>query len=510
MFTDMLAGFEMMLQWQTFVALAAGVMIGIIFGALPGLTTSMAMSIFVPVTFFMEPLIGIPFLLGLYKGGIYGGSITAILIATPGTNAAAATVMDGYEMAKKGQAGKALNMALYASVVGEVIGELILLFGVGFLAKVALKFGAVETFAILLFAYTIIAGLSGDSLLKGIVAAAFGLFIGTIGLDPILGIDRFTFGSLQLTSGIAFVPMLIGTFAISEVMLNLEGRFRSKDAPIDAIKVDRSVSSKISKEEWKECLPIFAGGSLIGTFIGLLPGIGQPVAAFLGYGFAKSISKHPEDFGKGALAGVAGPEVANNAVNGSAMVPLLSLGIPGDTNSAILLGALVAQGLSPGPLLFQRSGPMIYAILIAMVLGNILFFAIGKLALPVVSKAAYIPKNIMLPFIMTMAFVGGFAIKGNTFEIAVMAVFGLIGYFFKKGGFPLAPFVIGSLLGSSTEAAFARSLLLSNGSLSIFVEKPIARAFIIITILVVLGIAVKALLPRLRKFMKKENPPLKL
>ena len=494
MFADMLEGLQMMLQWQTFAALAAGIIVGIVFGALPGLTTSMAMSIFVPVTFFMEPLIGIPFLLGLYKGGIYGGSITAILIATPGTNAAAATVMDGHEMAKQGRAGKALNMALYASSFGEVFGELILLFGVGLLAQMALKFGAVETFSILLFAYTIIAGLSGESLLKGIVAASVGLFVGTIGLDPILGTDRFTFGNLNLTSGISFVPMLIGAFAISEVMLNLEGRFKG-DAPADSIKMDRKASSRITKEEWKECLPAIAGGSLIGTFIGLLPGIGQPVAAFLGYGAAKAMSKHPDDFGKGALAGVAGPEAANNAVNGPAMVPLLSLGIPGDTNSAILLGALVAKGLSPGPLLFQRNGPTIYAILIAMVLGNILFFVIGKLSLPLVSKAAYIPKNIMIPFILTMAFVGGYAINGNTFEILIMGVFGLVGYFFKKGSFPLAPFVIGSLLGSNTEAAFARSLLLSNGSLSIFFEKPIARVFIIVTFIVVLGISVKTVFP---------------
>lgn len=488
----------MMLTWQTFAALAAGVGIGIIFGALPGLTTSMAMSIFVPVTFFMKPLIGIPFLLGLYKGGIYGGSITAILIATPGTNAAAATVMDGYEMAKRGKAKKALNMALYASVIGEVFGELVLLFGVGLLAKVALKFGAVETFAILLFAYTIIAGLSGDSLLKGIMAAAFGLFIGTIGIDPILGVDRFCFGSLQLTTGVSFVPMLIGTFAISEVMINMEKRI-SGESSADAIKVDKNDSGKITKAEWKECLPVIGGGSLIGTFIGLLPGIGQPVAAFLGYGLAKGISKHPQDFGTGAIAGVAGPEAANNAVNGSAMVPLLSLGIPGDTNSAILLGALVAQGLSPGPLLFQRSGPMIYAILIAMVLGNILFFVIGKLALPVVSKAAYIPKNIMLPFIVTMACIGGFAIKGNTFEIMILGVFGVIGYLFKKGGFPIAPFVIGSLLGSSTEAAFARSLLLGNGSIAIFFQKKIALVFIIITMIVVLGIAVKTIYTHFKK-----------
>lgn len=494
MFEQMAAGFLLILNWQTPIALAAGVILGIVFGALPGLTTTMAMAIFVPVTFFMSPYVGIPFLLGLYKGGVFGGSISAILIATPGTGAAAATVLDGYQLAQQGKAGKALKVALFASVLGETWGELILLFIVGLLAQFALLFGPAEFFAVLLFSFTIISGLSGGSLAKGIISAAMGLFLSTIGLDPIGGTQRFSFGIPELDSGLSFVPLLIGLFAFSEVLSQIEKKV-SGTGPRIAV-LSKGEGNNLTWAEFKQCLPSIGMGSLIGTWIGLLPGIGQPVAAFLSYGFAKQRSKNPEKFGKGCLEGVAAPEAGNNAVNGSAMVPLLALGIPGDTISAILLGALVAQGLSPGPLLFERQGPQIYAILLAMVLGNIIFLGIGYCIIPLMSKVATVSKNLMIPSVVALSVVGAYAVNNSLFDVYIMIIFGIVGYFMMKGNYPISPLVIAFLLGRQTESSLAQSLLMSSGSLSIFISSKISLFFLIVTAAVIISIARKNLKDR--------------
>lgn len=497
MFESMLAGLQLILNWQTPLALAAGIVLGIVFGALPGLTTTMAMAIFVPVTFFMSPFVGIPFLLGLYKGGVFGGSVAAILIATPGTGAAAATVLDGYQLAKQGKAGKALKLALFASVLGETWGELILLFIVGLLASFALLFGPPEFFAVLLFSFTIISGLSGGSLRKGVISAAAGLFISTIGLDPVSATRRYTFGIMELDSGLSFVPLLIGLFAFSEVLSQIEQKV-SGTSQINAT-LEKGEGSRLTWAEFKKCLPSIGLGSAIGTWIGLLPGIGQPVAAFLSYGFAKQRSKNPEEFGHGALEGVAAPEAGNNAVNGSAMVPMLALGIPGDTISAILLGALVAQGLSPGPLLFERQGPQIYAILLAMVLGNIIFLGIGYALIPAMAKVATVSKNLMIPGVVALSVVGAYAVNNSIFDVYVMIIFGIVGYLMIKGNYPISPLVIAFLLGNKTESSLSQSLLMSKGSLSIFFTSKISLFFIVVTTLVVIGIA--------RKNFKNRNKP---
>lgn len=491
MLENLSAGLDLILNLDTFVALSLGVLIGVVFGALPGLTTTMAMAIFVPITFFMSPFVGIPFLLGIYKGGIFGGSVSAILIRTPGTGAAAATVFDGYPLAEQGKAGKALKMALYSSCIGEVWGELVLLFIVGLLASFALLFGPPEYFAVLLFSFTIIATLSGNSLIKGIIAASFGLLIAMVGLDPISGTRRFGFGITDFDSGFSFVPLLIGLFAFSEILLQVEKRFISGGTAAQVTNL-KGEGNRLSWREFKPCLPAITIGSLVGTWIGLLPGIGQPVAAFLSYGLAKQRSKNPELFGKGSLEGVAAPEAANNAVNGSAMVPLLALGIPGDTISAILLGAFIAHGLSPGPLLFENHGPVIYGILLTMILGNIIFFGISYFMIPILARIACVSKVYLLPIIMALALVGTYAVNNSIFDIYTMIVFGLIGFFMRKGRFPIAPMVITFLLGRLTESSLGQSMLLSKGNPIIFFTRPISLTFFIITAIVVIRIIVKA------------------
>lgn len=482
MFENMAAGLSLILNVTTFLALSLGLIIGIFFGALPGLTTTMAMAIFVPITFFMDPLIGIPFLLGLYKGGMYGGSIPAILICTPGTAAAAATTLDGYPLAKQGKAGKALKVALFASVIGETIGNLVLLFIVGLLAGVALLFGPPEYFAILLFSFTIIAALSEKSMLKGFFAAAAGIFLSTIGLDPVMGTQRLSFGFSALDGGLSFVPLLIGLFALSEIFIQLEKRFQTnKVIDIDT----KGEGNKLSWKEFKPTLPAVGIGSLVGMWIGLLPGLGQPIACFLSYGLAKKRSKNPELYGKGAIEGVAAAEAGNNSVNGTAMVPMLALGIPGDTCTAILLGAFIAQGLSPGPLLFTTQGPMVYGIILTMLLGNIFFVAIAYFLIPVFSRVAMISKAVLFPAITAIAMVGAFAVNNSIFDIFVMVIFGLVGYFMKKTDIPVTPLVIGLLLGGLTETAFSQSLLMSRGNPLIFFTRPIPLVFNIITFLVI-------------------------
>jgi putative tricarboxylic transport membrane protein len=487
MFENMVAALTMIFSWKIFGSITLGLIVGTFFGALPGLTATMAVALFTPVTFFMNPLIGITFLLGLYKGGIYGGSISAILISTPGTAASAATVADGYALAKQGKAGKALKMALYASVLGETIGNLVLLFVAGALASVALLFGPAEYTGILLFSFTIIASLSGKSLSKGVFSACLGLLFSLVGIDPQYGTPRFTFGLTSLSGGISFVPALIGLFALAEVFNFAEERFLKSSS----IAISKGDGNKLTWKEFRSVFPDMAIGSLVGMWIGILPGLGQPIACWLSYGMAKNRSKHPEEFGQGALGGIAAAEAGNNAVNGPAMIPMLALGIPGDSVTAILLGAFIAQGMRPGPLLFETQGPLVYAILLIMVLGNIPFLVSSYILIPVFARIATLSKALLVPGIIAVSMVGSFAVNNSFFDIGIMIVFGLVGYFMKKTDLPTTPLIIGLLLGGMTEVNISQALVLGRGSFMILFRHPISAVFIIITVLIVIRIVFK-------------------
>ena len=489
MFQDMATAFSMIWSLKILGFMTAGLIIGTFFGAMPGLTATMAIALFVPVTFFMPPLHGITFLLGLFKGGVYGGSIPAVLIATPGTAAAAATVADGYTLAKQGKAGKALKMALYASVVGEAIGSLLLLFLAGALASVALRFGPPEYTAILLFSFTLIASLSGKSLSKGIFSAALGFFFAVIGIDPQYATMRFTFGFIPFIGGISFVPALIGLYAMAEILNFAAERLKAGAVSIKVEK--RGDNSGVTWKEFRSCFRAMGLGAAVGCWIGILPGIGSPVSCWLSYGVAKNTSKNPELFGKGALEGVAAAESGNNAVNGPAMIPMLTLGIPGDSITAVMLGAFIAQGMRPGPLLFETQGPMVYALLLIMLFGTIPFLISSYILIPFFARIATVSKKFLVPGICALSIVGSYAVNNSLFDVEVMLVFGLIGYFMKKTDIPHVPMVIALLLGQMTETAISQTLTLGRGSFGILLQSPIALSFLIITALILLRIAYK-------------------
>jgi putative tricarboxylic transport membrane protein len=457
-----------------------GVLMGMLFGALPGINASMGVALLLPLTYGMSPIAGLTMLLGIYCGAIYGGSITAILINTPGTTAAACTTFDGHKLAQQGKAGKALGMATISSYIGGTFSVIVLIVLAPVLAKVALKFGPPEYFALAVFGLSIITSLAGDSFIKAIMSGVFGLMIATVGMDMMNGTPRYTFNQIALLDGFSFIPVLIGLFAVSQVLINVE--------------TSRSLSMKDTKilgllpslKELKSVGPTIARSSIIGTFVGILPGAGATISSFICYNEAKRWSKHPEEFGNGSLEGVAAPEAGNNAATGGAMVPLLSLGIPGSETTAILLGAFMIQGISPGPLLFRDNIHVAYGIFAGLLLANLAFLIIGLFGVKLFVKILQIPERILMPLIISMAFVGSFAVKNSLFNVGIMLAFGLIGYFMRKLKFPITPVVLALVLGPMAEASLRRALILSGGSWMIFIQRPITFTLLVVTVISVM------------------------
>ena len=486
MFESFLGGFAILFNPETvvmtFVLMSTGLFLGMFVGALPGFTTLMALAILLPISFFIHPLLGIPFLLGVYKGGIYGGSIPAILVSMPGTGAAVATTFDGPALTKKGEARKALEIALFSSVTGDLTSDLITIALIGPIAAVALLLGPPELAAILMMALIVIAGTSSGVFVKGLLMLAVGLFLGMIGQDPIGALSRFSFGITEIEAGIPILPMLIGLFALPEIFVAIE---KKATEIIDAASVKIS-GARLSWLEFKGCLRTIFRSTAIGTSIGMIPGVGQVVAAFMGYAAAKSASKTPEKFGKGELEGIAAAEAANNAVNGPTLVPLLTLGIPGDNLTVILVGAFIAHGLRPGPQLMEEQGPLVFAILIAMVLANILFIFIGYICIPLFAKVVTIRKSLLLPLTLVFAFAGTWVFRSNPYDLAILVIFGALGYMAKKLQFDVTPLAMGFLLGQPLEYAFGQTVILSSGNLVsyIFLERPITAAIIVLTPLI--------------------------
>jgi len=375
--------------WNNVAAICIGVVIGTFVGAVPGMTTAMAVALTLPFTFTLPPVTGILLLLGVYKGGIYGGSITAILINAPGTPAASCTVLDGYPLAKKGEARRALDIALYASCVADFISNLALILFAGMLASLALAFGSPEVFTLIMFSLTIIAGVSGDQLLKGLGSACFGLLLATIGLDLVYGTNRMVFGEVNLMSGLNFIPVLIGLFALPEIIAFFGRRELAREH-------NPLAGSGATFGDFKNCFKSIVRGSFIGVIMGAIPGIGGAPSAFLSYSEAKRNSANGENFGQGELEGVAASESGNNGVAGATMIPLLALGIPGDIITAIILGAFMIHGLRPGPLLFQDNLSLIYALFIGIMLSSLVLLLVGKVSIRLISRIADIPHRLLL------------------------------------------------------------------------------------------------------------------
>lgn len=454
MIDQLFEGFAMALRLDTFTMMVVGLFSGMLVGALPGFTTLMAMAILLPLSFFLDPLVGIPFLLGIYKGGIFGGSIPAILVSMPGTGASVATSIDGYKLTKKGQSRKALDIALFSSVMGDTASDIFTILMIFPIAYLVMQFGPPELFAVLLMSLVIIVMTSGRNPLKGMVMMLFGLWLAQIGTDPIGGVERFTFGIFDLKSGIPLLPMLIGVFALPEIVYAImrSGRVSS---------FAKLMGERLTRAELRRCLPTIRRSTIIGTGIGIVPGLGQVVAAMMGYSAAKNASSHPETFGEGEIEGVAAAEAANNAVNGPTLVPLLTLGIPGDNVTAILLGAFVAQGLRPGPQLFEEQGATVFAILIAMVFANLMFLVIGYLSIPFFARIVTIRAGLLIPLVIMFAFAGAYVFRSDSTDLLILVAFGAFGLLARSARFDVMPMVMGFILGAPLEYSFGQTVAMA-------------------------------------------------
>lgn len=473
-------GFKSTFSIQVFPLLLLGVAGGIGIGALPGLTATMGVAILLPFTFSMQPVQGLAMLIGIYIGAIYGGSISAILLKTPGTPAAAATVFDGYTMAQKGQPLKALSTSTIASFIGGFISTIMLITISPLLAKFALRFSAPEYFMLAIFGLTIIASISGKSIIKGFLAGIFGLFVATVGLDPVTSYPRFTFGSIALLNGLNIIPVLIGLFAVSEAFIQMEQMYgESAGKPAATVIEDKKI---ISLREFLGVLPTMLKSSIIGTFIGAIPGAGADIAAFVCYNEAKRSSKKSAQFGTGVLEGIAAPESGNNGVTGGALVPLLTLGVPGDAVTAILLGALIIQGLTPGPLLFTQNADVVYGVFTSMIVGNILMLALGLGGIRFFAKIVRVPKKLIIPIILVLSIIGSYSMNNTMFDVLVTFVFGIIGYLFTKAEIPTSPILLAIILGPMAETNLRKAILMYEGSWSFLWSRPITVAFILLSV----------------------------
>lgn len=475
-----------------FAASIAGLVWGILGSSLPGLSASIVMALLLPFTYTLPPMPAIVMLACCYIGAEYGGSIPAILIRTPGTNSAAATVIDGYEMNRQGRAGEALGISLWSGVLGGLCGLAMLVMFTEPLARLALLFRPTTYFGLGILGLSVIASLSGKSLLKGATAAVIGLMIATIGTDPISGVSRFTFGSPDLLEGITPLFVMVGLFAVTELMTRT-GVVSAGIRPNASIRVRLPRFSMMRKIARAQSI-----GCGVGSLEGLMPGAGGSVAAFIAYNEARRWSKEPEKFGKGSEEGVAAPEAANNAVASTALIPLLSFGIPGSNSAAVLLGGLLIHGLLPGPRLFEQNADVVSGIYLGSFIADIAQIVVGTLILPVCIWLVNRPRPYLAAFIYALIVSGTYTVHMSSFDVGIVMAAGLLGYFMRFFGFPFLPAILGVVLGGLIESNYRRSLVLSGGDLTIFFEDPIAIGFFVVAALIVAG----ALVNEFRSAMK--------
>ncbi len=475
-------GFVHALSPVNILAMFAATVVGVTIGCLPGLSAAMGVALLLPVTFGMDPATGLIVLGGIYCGAIFGGSISAILIHTPGTPASAATAIEGYQLTLRGQAAKALTVACFASFCGGLLSCLSLYFFSPVLAQLAMKFKSPEYFWLSLFGLTIIAGVSSKSILKGLMSGVFGLLLSTIGMDPMEGVPRFMFGQSTLYNGINTTCALIGLFSMSQVLILAEKKIVER-ANASAFKDKFG----LSMAEIKKISPTIIRSWLIGNIVGILPGAGASIACFMGYNEARRFSKHKEEFGKGSIEGVAGSESANNAVTGGSLIPTLTLGIPGESVTAVLMGGLIIHGLQPGPELFTTYAGMTYTFFAGFVLVQFFMLGIGLLGCKGFARISRLSDAILIPSIFLLCVVGSYAIHNYFVEVVIMMIFGVIGYLARKFDLNAAAIVLGLILGPIGEKGLRRSLLISDGDPSILFSTPICWVLIILCIVGVLS-----------------------
>lgn len=472
------AGFVNALTIANLIAMVGGTALGIVIGCLPGLSAAMGVALMLPLTFTMEADTGLIVLGAIYCGAIFGGSISAILIHTPGTPASAATAIEGYKMTLQGKAGKALATACWSSFWGGLLSCISLYFFAPMLAQLALKFMSAEKFWLGIFGLTIIAGVSSKSIIKGLMSGALGLIISTIGLDPIDGTKRFMFGQAFLAEGINTTCALIGLFSMSQVFILAEKKI-----------VQRAKASKFSdkimltRSEKKMLFPTVIRSWLIGNVIGILPGAGASIACFMGYNNAKQFSKHKEEFGNGAMEGVCGSEAANNAVTGGSLIPMLTLGIPGESVTAVLMGGLIIQGLAPGPELFTKHAAMTYTFFAGFVMVQFIMLALGMLGCRGFAQISRLSDAILIPCVTVLCFIGSYAIHKNFADVIVMLIFGLLGYFMRKFDLNTAAVVLALILGPISEKGLRGALRVSGGDISVLFSSVVCWVLIALCII---------------------------
>lgn len=478
--SSVLFGFQVAIQPLNLAYCFFGVLIGTLVGVLPGLGPAAAIALLLPATFKITPTSAIIMLAGIYYGAMYGGSTTSILVNIPGEAASVVTCIDGYKMALQGRAGPALGIAAFGSFIAGTIAIILLTILGPLLAGVALKFGPPEYFSLMIVGIMVLTFLSSGSMIKALMMAAVGLILGGIGMDPISGKYRFTFNIQALLDGVGLVPTVMGLFGIAEVLENLEAEIKRE------ILTKKIKNLLPNLKDWAESIWAIIRGTVLGFFLGIIPGGGAIIASFASYAIEKKVSKHPENFGKGAIAGVAGPESANNAAAGGAFIPLLTLGIPANAVMAIFLGALMIHGLQPGPLLMSRAPDLFWGTIVSMYIGNGMLLVLNLPLIPLWVQVLKVPYSLLYPLIILFCLIGSYSIGNNPYDVVIMLIFGVVGYLLRKFRYDAPPLVLALVLGGELESSLRQSLMLSRGDFSIFIQRPISLSFLIVALLLLI------------------------
>jgi putative tricarboxylic transport membrane protein len=494
-------GFQVALEPTNFLLCFLGALIGTLVGVLPGLGPAASISLLLPLTFTITPTGAIIMLAGIYYGAMYGGSTTSILVNLPGEAASVVTCLDGYQLARLGRAGPALGMAAFGSFIAGTLSIVGLMFLAPPLVEIALKFGPPEYFSLMILGVMMVIFLASGSILKALMMAFFGFLLSSIGQDMVTGSMRFTLGVFELSDGIGIVPVIMGLFGISEVFANLETHLKTKKDVFEG----KITGLLPTLQDWLDSKWAIVRGSLIGFFLGVLPGGGALIASFVSYAVEKKVSKYPEKFGKGVIEGVAGPESANNAASGGAFIPLLTLGIPSNAVMAILLGALMIHNVIPGPFLMEKHPDLFWGTICSMYIGNVMLLVLNLPLIGLWVKVLKLPYPILFPLILLMCLIGTYTLNGSLVEMVIMILFGVIGYLLKKFGYETAPLILALVIGSMLEPALRRSLIMSNGSFGIFFTRPISLVLIVATVVFLVSPLVWKVMGKRRMIMAEDE-----
>jgi putative tricarboxylic transport membrane protein len=477
---ELLQGFLTVFSGFSIIAVLLGTLCGMILGAIPGLTSTMALAILAPLTFGFDPLIAICMLMGIYIGGIAGGSISAICLNIPGTPASAATAIDGYLLSKQGRSQQALNVSFLASALGGLFSGIILITAAPLIANFGLKFSAPEYFALGILGVAIIISISGAQIVKGMAVGLFGFMIATVGVDPVSGYMRYSFDNPNLSGGISYIPALIGLFGLSEVFIFAQNAINPKDNKLVG-------SMKMKAHEWKRLIGTLLRSSSIGTFIGAIPGAGADIASWASYDVATRLAKKDDKFGKGEMKGVVASEAANNANVGGALIPMMTFGIPGDGQTAMLIAFLLIQGFEPGPLLFQNNGDFVWAMFASVLIANVLVWIYGISLTKAIVKIISQPMKIIYPCVIMFCLVGSFAVNNNLFDLTIMIAFGILGFILKKFDYPIAPLMLALILAPMIESNLRRGLVMFDNNFLLFFQRPIFLGIIALGVLLIIS-----------------------